>query len=122
MSTINIGQPAKRGDLCIDTVRYYERDARCQQISACPGHGRNETCPMRPEIERDAADSCPICGIALEPMLPSLGEDEATGPRFWSDRLFGRGSADFLSRSLELRLSIVVQCAIFNQLDGPEPQ
>lgn len=95
MSTINIGQPAKRGDLCIDTVRYYERDA---------------------------ADSCPICGIALEPMLPSLGEDEATGPRFWSDRLFGRGSADFLSRSLELRLSIVVQCAIFNQLDGPEPQ
>ncbi|WP_050786803.1 heavy metal translocating P-type ATPase [Rhodobacter ferrooxidans] len=29
------------------------------------------TCPMHPEIIRDAAGSCPICGMALEPMLPS---------------------------------------------------
>ena len=31
------------------------------------------TCPMHPEIIRDAPGSCPICGMALEPMLP---EDE----------------------------------------------
>ncbi|OYX27158.1 MAG: copper-translocating P-type ATPase [Rhodobacterales bacterium 32-66-7] len=29
------------------------------------------TCPMHPEIVRDGPGSCPICGMALEPMLPS---------------------------------------------------
>ena len=34
------------------------------------------TCPMHPEIVRDAPGSCPICGMALEPMLPLLDEEE----------------------------------------------
>ncbi|MFZ1471066.1 MAG: heavy metal-binding domain-containing protein, partial [Paracoccaceae bacterium] len=29
------------------------------------------SCPMHPEIVRDAPGACPICGMALEPMLPS---------------------------------------------------
>ncbi len=29
------------------------------------------TCPMDPEIVRDGPDDCPICGMALEPMMPS---------------------------------------------------
>ena len=29
------------------------------------------TCPMHPEIVRDAPGACPLCGMALEPMLPS---------------------------------------------------
>ncbi|MDN5788632.1 HAD-IC family P-type ATPase, partial [Pseudorhodobacter sp.] len=29
------------------------------------------TCPMHPEIVRDEPGDCPICGMALEPMLPS---------------------------------------------------
>ena len=29
------------------------------------------TCPMHPEIVTDAPGACPICGMALEPMLPS---------------------------------------------------
>jgi P-type Cu+ transporter len=29
------------------------------------------TCPMHPEIIRDAPGACPICGMALEPVLPS---------------------------------------------------
>ena len=29
------------------------------------------TCPMDPEIVRDAPGDCPICGMALEPMLPT---------------------------------------------------
>ncbi|HVY19433.1 MAG TPA: heavy metal translocating P-type ATPase [Bauldia sp.] len=32
------------------------------------------TCPMHPEIVRDAPGSCPICGMALEPMVPSAEE------------------------------------------------
>lgn len=47
------------------------------------------TCPMHPEIVRDGPGSCPICGMALEPMgIPSEGaEDNAElkdmTRRFW---------------------------------------
>ncbi len=34
------------------------------------------TCPMHPQIVRDAPGNCPICGMALEPMLPSLDDGE----------------------------------------------
>ncbi|WP_386630404.1 heavy metal translocating P-type ATPase [Sulfitobacter geojensis] len=33
--------------------------------------GTQYTCPMHPEIVRDEPGPCPICGMALEPMLPS---------------------------------------------------
>lgn len=33
--------------------------------------GAQWTCPMHPEIVRDGPGPCPICGMALEPMLPS---------------------------------------------------
>ena len=32
------------------------------------------TCPMHPQIRRDRPGSCPICGMALEPLEPSLEE------------------------------------------------
>ena len=34
------------------------------------------TCPMHPEIRQDHPGSCPRCGMSLEPVLPSLGDDE----------------------------------------------
>ncbi|MEZ5931181.1 MAG: YHS domain-containing protein [Alphaproteobacteria bacterium] len=33
--------------------------------------GTQYTCPMDPEIIRDEPGDCPICGMALEPMMPS---------------------------------------------------
>ncbi|MEQ8664963.1 MAG: heavy metal translocating P-type ATPase [Rhodospirillales bacterium] len=33
--------------------------------------GTKYTCPMDPEIITDAPGDCPICGMALEPMMPS---------------------------------------------------
>ena len=30
------------------------------------------TCPMHPEIRQDHPGHCPICGMTLEPLLPSL--------------------------------------------------
>ncbi len=33
--------------------------------------GAQWTCPMHPEIVRDSPGSCPICGMALEPMTPA---------------------------------------------------
>ncbi len=47
------------------------------------------TCPMHPEVVRDAPGSCPICGMALEPRTVSLGDDDANPElrdmtvRFW---------------------------------------
>ena len=46
------------------------------------------TCPMHPEVRQDQPGSCPKCGMALEPLLPSL-DDEANPElenfkrRFW---------------------------------------
>jgi Cu+-exporting ATPase len=34
------------------------------------------TCPMHPEVQQSTPGDCPKCGMALEPMMPSLGEDE----------------------------------------------
>src|ERR1051325_1167464 len=70
-----------------------------QPLATTPGSEKNGsgqgwprsveyTCPMHPEIVRDAPGSCPICGIALEPRTVSL--EEETNPelidmtrRFW---------------------------------------
>src|SRR5215212_364266 len=38
--------------------------------------GQKYTCPMHPEIIRDGPGSCPICGMALEPLTVSLDEEE----------------------------------------------
>ena len=32
------------------------------------------TCPMHPEIQQPGPGSCPICGMALEPMTPTLAD------------------------------------------------
>lgn len=53
-----------------------------------PVPGQKYTCPMHPEVIRDAPGSCPICGMALEPITVSL-EDEKNPElvdmtrRFW---------------------------------------
>jgi len=38
--------------------------------------GTRYICPMDPEIEQDGPGTCPICGMALEPALPSLDDGE----------------------------------------------
>jgi P-type Cu+ transporter len=38
--------------------------------------GTQYTCPMHPEIVRDAPGICPLCGMALEPLLPGLEDQE----------------------------------------------
>ena len=34
------------------------------------------TCPMHPEIRQSAPGHCPLCGMALEPVMPTLDEGE----------------------------------------------
>jgi len=38
--------------------------------------GTRYTCPMDPQIVQDGPGTCPICGMALEPMMPSLDDGE----------------------------------------------
>ena len=45
-------------------------------IAPPPADGSKYTCPMDPQIIRDKPGTCPICGMALEPMVPSLDEGE----------------------------------------------
>jgi Cu+-exporting ATPase len=47
------------------------------------------TCPMHPQIRRNAPDNCPICGMALEPLNPTMGGEGSAElrdmkRRFWS--------------------------------------
>src|SRR5439155_1648770 len=45
-----------------------------------PGHTTGPrvryTCPMHPQIVRDRPGACPICGMGLEPVTPTLQEDD----------------------------------------------
>ena len=62
-------------------------------VAAGSAEGAIWTCPMHPEIQRPGPGSCPICGMALEPVMP----DAASGPseeyrdmrrHFWIGLLF----------------------------------
>lgn len=51
--------------------------------------GTKYTCPMHPEIVQDGPGTCPLCGMALEPMMPSLEEEENPELIDFSRRLWG---------------------------------
>ncbi len=68
-------------------ARYLEPKTSAEVLLAA--EGTIYTCPMHPEIRQPAPGNCPICGMALEPLMPSL--DEGDNPelkdfrrRFWS--------------------------------------
>lgn len=54
------------------------------QVNASRGEGRAElnageityTCPMHPQIRQNKTGDCPICGMALEPLQPTLEDEE----------------------------------------------
>jgi Cu+-exporting ATPase len=44
-------------------------------IPRAPSAGTTYTCPMHPEVVRDHPGSCPICGMALEPVSVPMDSD-----------------------------------------------
>ncbi len=65
-------------DKFADDPEHYISGAHKQKTKE-PVSGANYTCPMHPEIVRDAPGDCPICGMALEPMGVPTG-DEGPNP------------------------------------------
>jgi Cu+-exporting ATPase len=64
-------------------------EQRASEKGAAPNKQGRYTCPMHPEIVRDGPGSCPICGMALEPMdvFAQVEADPEYGSmrlRFWA--------------------------------------
>ncbi len=59
-----------------EPARYLPDAHRAPAAPAAPG--AIYTCPMHPEIRQDHPGSCPICGMALEPLAPATGGAENT--------------------------------------------
>jgi Cu+-exporting ATPase len=55
------------------TPDHYLEQANSRQRPPAPAtsHGTKWTCPMHPEVISDAAAGCPLCGMPLEPVMPS---------------------------------------------------
>src|SRR6056297_166135 len=50
---------------------YFYASGNAEKAAQRAQPGTQYTCPMHPEIIRDEPGNCPICGMALEPMVPS---------------------------------------------------
>src|SRR5437667_107509 len=60
-----------RGKFAADPARYL--GATGGPPSPAPPEGTIYTCPMHPEIRQVGPGSCPICGMALEPVIATAG-------------------------------------------------
>ncbi len=77
---------------CLETFKRDPEKFTVQRSSDEKDHeqvapGTIYTCPMHPEIRQDHPGSCPKCGMALEPLMPSLDDDNPElkdfSRRFW---------------------------------------
>nr|WP_321574461.1 heavy metal translocating P-type ATPase [Paraburkholderia franconis] len=76
---------------CLETFRAApDKYARPVGTTAVPGPetGVIYLCPMHPQIRASAPGNCPICGMALEPIVPTGAEErnvelESMTRRFW---------------------------------------
>src|SRR5262249_15872004 len=80
------------GRRCADRFAEDPEPSLPHRPDAVPGPpvpaARRYTCPMHPEVVRDAPGQCPICGMSLEPMTPSAEEEDTSELRdmeqkFW---------------------------------------
>ena len=128
--------------LSVGDATYYCCSTRClQKFKAHPEHYMNPsatdltegggtpegtiwTCPMHPQIRRNGPGQCPICGMALEPLEPTL--DDTPNPelidmtrRFWISAslslplvVIAMGMELFGSPVLPMRTAIWLQLAL----------
>ena len=69
-----------------DPAKYLEGASARVEAPASPGSVY--TCPMHPEVRQDRPGDCPKCGMALEPEMPSLDNDDNPELRNFSRRFW----------------------------------
>ena len=78
-----VGQIEHRGEtyyFCNDSCLEQFRTAPDRFLDPAPRErpasprGAQWTCPMHPEVVRDGPGPCPLCGMALEPITPTLDD------------------------------------------------
>jgi Cu+-exporting ATPase len=146
---VNVDTRTAVHKLRLDDATYYFCSSRClEKFGAAPDHYLNPpehdravqkpamgalpeaaqgtiwTCPMHPQIRRNGPGQCPICGMALEPLEPTL--DEGPNPelidmtrRFWVSAalslpllLLAMGMELFSWNILPMRGAVWVQLAL----------
>jgi Cu+-exporting ATPase len=75
--------------------------------------GSTYTCPMHPEVVQPGPGSCPICGMALEPMVPSAEREDDSELRSMQRRFW-------VGAALSLPL-VVIEMAGHGGSDGALP-
>ena len=80
-----------RAKFAVDPTKYLGAPAPMPEQASSP-QGTVWTCPMHPEIRRAEPGSCPICGMALEPLAPTGDDGESREladmrRRFWVSAL-----------------------------------
>ncbi len=63
-----------RDKFIAEPARYLEKQPAAEVVAPA---GAIYTCPMHPEIQQVGPGNCPICGMALEPMLPTSDVDDS---------------------------------------------
>lgn len=53
-----------------------QQSAETRAVPAPAPAGTVYTCPMHPEIRAAQPGNCPICGMALEPLMPTVDDEE----------------------------------------------
>jgi Cu+-exporting ATPase len=69
--------PAARDATASTHHQHHEHHGQQDQVPTAPvAPGTVYTCPMHPQIRQDKPGNCPICGMALEPLLPLEAEED----------------------------------------------
>lgn len=113
-----------REKFAADPDGYLSGTARAKTVKAAPG--TQYICPMCPEVRQDHPGECPRCGMALEPEVPALEEEENPEyldfrRRFWWTlpftavvfvlSMFGHGR-DWLPTSLHNGVELVLSLPV----------
>ena len=69
-----------------DPVQYFS--AKPETGPAAVPAGTMFICPMHPQIRQDHPGTCPICGMALEPEMPGVADDDNPELRDFSRRFW----------------------------------
>jgi Cu+-exporting ATPase len=122
-TTYHFCSAACRTKFIADPHRYLHPQPEAPAAADVP-EGAIWTCPMHPEIRQVGPGSCPICGMALEPEMPTLEEGPNPelidmGRRFWVSAalslplfVLAMGSELFGWHWLSMRTSVWLQLAL----------